>query len=63
MRRKSGGTTGVAQGTMCSDQYTGTDVIASGDGSGWGSNSGCENQGSRTRHEAQSGLSQGSVVD
>ena len=32
---------------MCSGQYTGTTVIASGDGSGWGSNSGCENQGSR----------------
>ena len=39
----------MAQGTVCSDQYTGTAVIDSGDGSGWGSNSGCENQGSRAR--------------
>ena len=46
MRRKGGSTTGVAQGTVCNGQYIGTAVMASGDGSGWGSNSGCENQGS-----------------
>ena len=39
----------MAQGTVCSDQYTSTTVMASGDGSGWGSNLGCENQGSRAR--------------
>ena len=44
---------------MCSDQYTGTTVIASGDGSGWGSNSGCKNQGSHARQGAQSGLGHG----
>ena len=37
------------KGTRCSDQCTDTAVIASGDGSGWGSNSGCENQGSCAR--------------
>ena len=47
------------QGTTCSDQYTDTAVIASGDGSGWGSNSSCENQGSRARQGAQSGLGRG----
>ena len=36
----------MAQGTVRSDQYTGTAVMASGDGLGWGSNSGCENQSS-----------------
>ena len=39
----------MAQGTVCSSQYTDTAVMASGDGSGWGSSSGCENQGSRAR--------------
>ena len=39
----------MAQGTVCSDQYTSTAVMASGDGSGWGSNLGCENKGSRAR--------------
>ena len=52
MRRKGGGTTGVAQGTVCNGQYTGTAVMASGDGSGWGSSSGCENQGSCARQGA-----------
>ena len=37
----------MAQGTVCNAQYTGMAVMASGDGSGWGSSSGCENQGSR----------------
>ena len=36
----------MAQGTVCNSQYTGTAVMASDDGSGWGSSSGCENQGS-----------------
>ena len=39
----------MAQGTVCSAQYTGMAVMASGDGSGWGSSSSCENQGSRAR--------------
>ena len=39
----------MAQGTVCNGQYTGTAVMASGDGSGWGSSSGCENQGSCAR--------------
>ena len=52
MRIRGSGTTGVAQGTVCNAQYTGTAVKASGDGSGWGSSSGCENQGSCVRQGA-----------
>ena len=36
----------MAQWPVCSAQNTDTDVKASSDGSGWGSSSGCENQGS-----------------
>ena len=37
---------------MCSAQNTDIDVKASSDGSGWGSSSGCENQGSCARQGA-----------
>ena len=40
------------EGTRCSDQCTDMVVIASGDRSGWGSNSGCENQSSRARQSS-----------
>ena len=42
----------MAQGTVCNGQYIGTAVMASGDGSGWGSSSGCKNQGSCARQGA-----------
>ena len=42
----------MAHGTVYNGQYTGTAVMASGDGSGWGSSSGCENQGSCARQGA-----------
>ena len=67
----------MAQWTVCNGQYIGTAVLASGDSSGWGSSSGCENQGSCARKGATTGdsgsgkertavakaaVSQGSVV-
>ena len=42
----------MAQGTVCNGQYTGTTMMASGDGSSWGSSSGCENQVSCARQGA-----------
>ena len=42
----------MAQWPVYSDQNTNTDVKASKDGSGWGSSSGCENQGSCARQGA-----------
>ena len=42
----------MAQRTVCSAQNTDTAVKASGDGSGWGSSSSCENQGSCARQGA-----------
>ena len=42
----------MAQWPVCSAQNTDTDVKASSDGSGWGSSSGCENQGSCARQGA-----------
>ena len=42
----------MAQGTVCNGQYTSTTVMASGDGSSWGSSSGCENQVSCARQGA-----------
>ena len=42
----------MAQWPVCSAQNTDTDMKASSDGSGWGSSSGFENQGSYTRQGA-----------